>query len=289
MTVRSVIICSLLLLSLNCFARNVKTVEGEYTYYAPENISPAEARRIALDRAMITAIANEFGTLVSQNTSSVTKNDNSASQSSFFSIGGSEVKGEWIRTIGTPEYKLTYEQDMLIVKVRVKGEACEIETTTIDFDVRTLKNNADLKFESRDFNNKDDIFLYFKSPENGYLAVFLLDETTAEVSMMLPYEKSGLSAYPIKRGKPYFFFSETKCDKEELDYVENYEMICSSDVEYNSLYIVFSPNRFNSPLTDARRFEVPVIKYEEFNKWLTRNRKHDKDMNVLTITVQIKK
>lgn len=289
MNLRSIAFCFAVLLFNNVFARKVKTVEGEYIFYAPENMSPAEARRVAVDRAMITAIANEFGTLVSQNSSSVIKNDGSDSQENFFSIGESEVKGEWIRTIGEPEYTISYEQDMLVVKVRVKGEACEIETAAIDLDVKLLKNNADLKFESREFNNNDEIFLYFKSPENGYLAVFLLDETTTDVSMLLPYEASRLSAYPVKRGKPYIFFSERTCDVAEADIVENYVLVCSKEVEYNSIYVVFSPNKFTSPLSDSRHLDVPIVSYEEFNKWLIKNRKRDKEMNIQTITVKIKK
>lgn len=289
MHLRSIMICLSALLFHICFAGKVKTVEGEYIFYAPENMSPAEARRVALERAMITAIANEFGTLVSQNSSSVIKNDGSDSQNSFFSIGGSEVKGEWIRTIGEPEYAISYEQDMLVVKVKVKGEACEIESASIDLDVRLLKNKADLKFESREFQNNDDIFLYFKSPENGYLAVFLLDETSAEVSMLLPYEASGQSSYPVKRGKPYIFFSENTCDASEADKVENYILVCNNDVEYNSVYLVFSPNKFTSPHSDMRNLDVPVLSYEEFNKWLVKNRKRDREMNIQTITVKIKK
>lgn len=289
MNLRSIIFCIAVLLSLSCFARKVKKVEGEYTFYAPENLSPAEARRVALERAMITAIADEFGTLVSQSSSTVTRNDDANSTDNFFSIGGSEVKGEWVRTIGEPEYTISYDQGMLVVKVKVRGEAAEIETATIDLDVRTLKNHPDLRAESSEFKNNDDIFLYFKSPENGYLAVFLLDESTTDVSMLLPYETSGLSSYPVKRGRPYIFFSENTCDKTEAPEVVNYVLMCSNDVEYNSLYVVFSPNRFTSPLSDARYLEVPVIKYEEFNKWLTNNRKHDKEMNVQTITVKINK
>lgn len=276
-------------LSVSLFARNIKKVEGEYTFYAHEDMSPSEARRVATDRAMITAIANEFGTLVSQNSSSVLKNDESDSKNNFFSIGGSEVKGEWIRTIGEPEYTISYEQDMLVVKVKIKGEAAEIETAPINLEIKTLKNNPDLKFESAKFKNNDDLFLYFKSPENGYLAVFLLDETTTDVSMLLPYETSNMGCYPVKRGKPYIFFSEKTCDKSEASVVENYILTTAKDAEYNSIYAVFSPNKFTSPLSDARHLEVPVISYEKFNKWMVNNRKHDKEMNVQTITIKIEK
>ncbi len=290
MSPRSIVLCiAALLLPLGLSARKVKKVEGEYTFYAPENLSPSEARQVALDRAMITALANEFGTLVSQNTSMVITNDNSEGSNNFFSIGGSEVKGEWLRTIGKPVYEITYEHNMLVVKVRVKGEAREIESTPLDIDARPLKNVPDIKYESSEFNNNDDIFLYFKSPENGYLAVFLLDEATTDVSMLLPYQNSGKSSYPVRRGKPYIFFSEKTCPDEDAADVENYVMMCNSDVEYNSIYVVFSTQRFTAPLSESRYLDVPVIKYEKFNKWLTENRKHDKEMNVQTITVRIQK
>lgn len=287
---RNIILCAILTLPFSLYPQKLKTVEGEYTFYAPDNVSMAEARKMALDRAMTTAIANEFGTLVSQNSTSYIKNGETDSQTQFYSIGGSEVKGEWIRTIGEPEYEISYEQEMLVVKVKVKGEAREIVTLPVDLDVRTLKGSPDLKYESGEFYHNDDIFLYFKSPENGYLAVFLLDETTSEVSLLLPYEQSGLSAYPVKRGRPYIFFSEKTCDKSESDIVENYVMMCSNaDIEYNSIYVVFSPNKFTSPLSKHRRLDVPTIAYKEFNQWLVSNRKHDKEMNVQTIPLKIKK
>ncbi len=289
MSLRCFVTFSIVLLCLTSFADKVKKVEGEYTFYAPENMSPAEARRVALDRAMTTAIANEFGTLISQNSSTVIRNDESDSHNNFFSIGGSEVKGEWIRTIGEPEYSISYESDMLVVRVKVKGEAREIETAAVNFDARTLKNGTDLRFESYEFRNNDDLFLYFKSPETGYVAVFLLDEATTDVSMLLPYASSSLSSYPVRRGKAYVFFSEATCEKDDAGEVENYVLMCNADVEYNSIYVVFSPEKFTSPLSEKRHLDVPVITYGEFNKWLTHNRKHDKRMNVQTIPVKISK
>ena len=51
-----------LLFTIPVFSQKMKTVEGEYTYHAPENVSLEEARRTALDRAKIQALADEFGT-----------------------------------------------------------------------------------------------------------------------------------------------------------------------------------------------------------------------------------
>ena len=57
---RQVVVFILLLLPLTVFAQRVKTVEGEYTYHAPENVTIEQAKRTALERAKIQALADEF-------------------------------------------------------------------------------------------------------------------------------------------------------------------------------------------------------------------------------------
>ena len=93
----------LLAVSLTVYAQKLKTVEGEYTYHASENVTLEQAKRTALDRAKIQALADVFGTIVSQYNATQVKNTNGHSSIDFTSIGGSEVKGEWIETIGEPE------------------------------------------------------------------------------------------------------------------------------------------------------------------------------------------
>ena len=70
-------------------AAKVKTVEATYVYYAPPNQSPQEAMTIALQRAQIQAIADEFGTVVAQENTTRVENSNSGSSTSFFSLGTS--------------------------------------------------------------------------------------------------------------------------------------------------------------------------------------------------------
>ena len=96
---RHLAILALWLLTTTAFAQKVKTVEGEYTYYAPENVTMEQAKRTALDRAMIQAIADEFGTIVTQQNATRVENQNGRSDIDFLSIGGSEVKGEWLETV----------------------------------------------------------------------------------------------------------------------------------------------------------------------------------------------
>ena len=123
MVIRIFITICLFLLALPTLAQRTEKVRAEYIYHAPENISLEEAKRIALERAKIQAIADEFGTIVSQSNTTLVSNRNGESSTDFFSLGGSEVKGEWIETIGQPSYDISYEQNMLVVKVTVSAPA----------------------------------------------------------------------------------------------------------------------------------------------------------------------
>lgn len=65
---------------------------------------------------------------------------------------------------------------MLVVEVYVNGKAREKNGAGVEFDAKVLRNGTDLKFESLDFQNGDDLYLYFKSPVDGYLVVYLLPQ-----------------------------------------------------------------------------------------------------------------
>ena len=130
------------ILSTTAFAQKVKNVCGEYTFYAPENVSLSEAKRIALERAKLQALADEFGTVISQVNTSVVKDDNGKADSHFFSLSGTEVKGEWIEDKGEPKY--TYDTDKengtLVVTCSICGKAREIISAQIEFMAKVLRN-----------------------------------------------------------------------------------------------------------------------------------------------------
>ena len=69
----------LVLFPLTLFAQQVKKVEGEYTYRAPEEVSVEQAKRTALERAQLEAIATTFGTNISQQNSTRVSNSNGKS------------------------------------------------------------------------------------------------------------------------------------------------------------------------------------------------------------------
>ncbi len=291
MAYRIVLAAFLLLPAFVCQAQEVKKVQATYTYYAPENISLEEAKRTAFERAKIQAIADVFGTVVSQSNSTVVKNENGNSSIDFFSLGSSEVKGEWIETLKETVDGISHdsERGMMVVTVSVVGKAREIVSAAIDLDVEILRNGTDLKFADLDFRTGDRLYVYFKAPLNGHLAIYLLDETTMQVYCLLPYLKSGIGSMAIKHDKPYIFFSD-KHRYDKITEVNEYRLTANRPVETNRIYTVFSPNDFVKANADVYSNTTPrQLGYEEFQKWLEKVRRHDEKVCVRKHDVKIRR
>lgn len=273
------------------YSQKTKTVSASYTYYAPETMSIEEAKRTALDRAKIQAIADEFGTVVTQSTSTIISNNNGESDTRFFSIGGSDVKGEWIETIGDPVYDIKFENHFLVINCSVKGKAREIESSRVEFMAKPLRNGTSLKYESTEFKDGDDLFLYFKSPVSGNLAVYLLDEATQTVYSILPYKAEDAASTPVEGNKDYIFFSIKEAERGQKNKVDEYTLSCSSQKEFNTLYVLFSPTEIGKKAGFNSKFEdKPInIPYPDFRKWLLKALSKDKRLQLSPIVLSISK
>lgn len=286
---RFIFILLLSVVSATAFAQKVKSVCGTYTYYAPENISLSEAKRIALERAKLQALADEFGTVISQLNTSVTKDENGKADSRFFSLSGTEVKGEWIEDKGEPEYTFDTDKETgtLVVSCSVCGKAREIVSARTEFIAKVLRNGTDAQNESETFRSGDDMFMLFQAPVDGYVAVYLIDETPAAYCL-LPYRKDGDGQQPVEHGKSYIFFSPRQAGGNP-DIVDEYTLTCSKEEEHNQIYIIFSPRPFTKALDYQQKETIPrELDFEAFNKWLGNCRKRDTQMNVVVKTISIK-
>ncbi len=272
-------------------AQNVKKVHASYTYYAPETMSVEEAKRTALERAKIQAIADEFGTLVTQSSSTVISNKNGESDTQFFSIGGSDVKGEWIETIGKPVYDIKFEDKFFIITCTVKGTAREIESEKIEFIAKPLRNGTTLKYESTEFKDGDDLYLYFKSPESGFISVFLSDHVKHETYCLYPYKHDETSSpCYIEADIEYVLFSKRTANIAIRDLTDEYTLSCHDNIEFNTIYVVYSPNNFSKGYMDGNESLYP--KYcaeEEFIRWLTKLKKHNKKVGIQEYLITITK
>ena len=272
----------MLTVCLGLSAQQTKTVRGEYTYHAPENVTLEESKRTALERVKIQLIADEFGTVMAQTNTTFMENTDGGSSVNFQSLVASEVKGEWVETIGEPRYDISYEQEMLVVKVRVEGRIREITTAKVGFVARILCNGTEDRFERSDFKQGDKLYLSFTSPTDGYLAVYLLD-TNRDAYCLLPYPGDADGKVFVEHGNRYVFFSIDKKTQSKKDTtpVHEYQMTCEKGIESNFIYIIFSPNAFTKASDTETCEELPrMLPLADFQNWLSSCRRKNKEMVV---------
>ena len=278
------------------FAQRECKVSGEYTYYAPLNVSPDDAIAIAVEKAKIKALADAFGTLIDMHSTNVIQNDNGRSNSSFLSLGESSVKGEWIGDTRESVTDVVIEEGFLMASAKVWGMAREIVSAPIEISANLLKQ-ANGQYDEDQFHHGDNVYLSFKSPTKGYLAVYLMDGK-GDAYCLLPYAGDDDGQFSVKANKSYILFSEEHAGKGEN--CDEYNMTCEKATpEQNLVFIVFSPNKFTKANDEESNKVVDVngekellprfLSYADFQKWLMRCRRLDKDMQVIIKPVVISK
>ncbi len=283
----------LLIITMLCslealISQSVINVSSEYTYYAPLNVSIEEAKKIALERARLQCLADEFGTIVNQSNSTIIRSNASGSETSHFSLGGTEVKGEWLGDLKQPIYKITYDETngCNIVYVKVSGKARAISGSKIDISARILCNGVTARHERDLFYEGDQLFLSFMSPVAGYVCVYLVDEE-ANAYCLLPYELSSTGFSRIEANRDHIFFSKQVSDTPEL--VDEYVMSCSHDGESNIFYIIFSPNKFTKAADESSSASLRELSFEDLQSWLLDAQSKDAEMQVIRRTIKINK
>lgn len=280
------LICCVTLYIMGVSAQTTKKVTGAYTYYAPENISLEEAKHIAVNRAKIAAISEAFGTLVTQNNATIISNKNGQSDNRFFSIGGSEVKGEWIETTQEPSFNISYQQGMLVVVVELEGIVREMSNKQVVCSAKILRNGTSLKYESDDFRNGDDMYLLFSAPTDGYLVAYMYDELTQSAVCLLPYISNTIGYQQIKGGKEYLFFKQGVNE----EHADEYTLTTTGEApEFDTLYLLFSREPIFMAGSNISVNDVGMrsIAYDDFIKWLTGTRKKP-SVSVIEKTITIK-
>ena len=274
--------------NLNCLAQKEKRVEATYIYRASDNVTMEHAKRTALERAQLEAIADAFGTNISQHNSTRLANENGNSSVDFFSISSSDVNGEWIETIGEPHYDICYQQGMLVVTCSVKGVIREITTAAIDIKAKVLRNGTEDKFESSEFRDGDDMYLSFQSPVDGYLAVYLIDNE-GNAFCLLPYRNQTDGIYKVKANQRYVFFSSSSVSAEQRNSVDEYVMTADKSNETNQLVVAFSTNKFVKANDYDMSESLPrETSREDFHKWLSKIKQKDIQFQLIKKILTIK-
>lgn len=290
MSIRRILLAAAAALAvLAAFPQQVKTVEAVYTYHGQENETLAHVKRTALERARIQAIADAFGTVVSQTNSTRISNENGQTDTRFLSVGGSQVKGEWIETLGEPEFTVDYGDNIIAVTCRVRGRAREIPANRPQLTSKILRNGTEPRYEAEEFTEGDDMFLYFRSPVEGSLLVFMIDAAD-NAWCLLPYARSGQASYRVRSDRPYVFFATGKDADTPDAVIDEYTLTCDGPLEQNEIITVFTPSALTRPAMTFASASVPgMLPAAQLRKWLAETLRHDANVQSENHIITIKK
>jgi hypothetical protein len=282
----------------------------------PDSKSRDQVEKEALEKASINALEKAFGVVLIKGNSTYMKNMNTGKETQtsvvFNSIANTYVKGEVLEVI-RPNYevaegfttingkKVTVRE--LLCKARFKVK--EITDDVPEFEAFTMQC-TDPGCRTTSFKDKGSLFLWFKSPDEGYLAVWLDNGKTSQC--LFPYSRmpdNFDNGVLMKANKEYVLFSRqpsfTYFDPPGT--ADEYEMAADGDMEQNRLFVVFAKTPITSPapqqanekeqLSNADRalhYRLPEeLPSEDFQKWIIRNRTHKPDLRVMHIDISIQK
>lgn len=290
---RILTICLLVCLLFPLCAQHTKNVCGEVDYVMPETQSQLEARRTAIERARIQALADEFGTIVSQTNTTTMHNTEGQTKTDFNSFSASDVRGVWVEDTNEPEITMVYDQNQIVFHVKVCGKARELKSNPVELQIETINygyhNGEEHPFrpgyETTQFKNNDFFGVRFKAPIDGYVAIFFRDDNNDIVYTQLPYEGSDGYAREVKSNKEYTFLNN---QDPEFPPLPSAILTTDRKIETNTLVVVFSKRLFHMSLTNHGEF-FPEMELPKFQKWLHSLRVHDETAQVEEIVITIKK
>lgn len=268
-------------------AQRVVTDNVTYTYWMSDDETVKTAEITAIKQAQLQMIADHFGTIVNSTTTITMSNVNGQSDVRNFTFGETEVKGEWLRTIGTPLIERQCIDNHFLIKVTIRGEIREIVSNPVNFRFKILRNGSDDRFESTNFKHGDYLCLSFQTPEDGYLTVYLTDGET--VQCLYPYPGLPASAMNVRADRKYVLFSKEESGDLDPNLVRRMPLGCTRQTEHNRIYVIFSTNKF-SKAVDYDGGEMPRhLSFKDFHSWLSSVRKRDTGMVVSPVDIIISK
>jgi hypothetical protein len=262
-------------------AQRVVTVSGEYRYVVPGDVPLNRAKQIAIDKARNAAIANEFGQVVSQSTSTTIHTTEAKSSVQSNSYASTESRAIWLSDTAEPKVDISYENDVMVIIASVCGKVRELKTAEVELKMQILNNGI----EADRFKSNDRVTVKLKSPVSGYVAIFFRDDNAGVISCMMPYENENGTAREVKSNKEYIYLST---EDPIYPYKEQTILVTDKTVEFDTFILVFSKKPFSMPASESGVF-VPELSVENFQKWLRRNRINDETMQTIEKTVQIHK
>ena len=263
-------------------------VKGEAQVPMEKDMTLKQTEQMAVDLAIVEAIESEFGRVIFQGNTTYIENVSTGKRVETdmrtISIGNSYVNAEMIQMDEPVCDSQLDDKGQLWVTCRIKGRAREILEPPLEFAAEPL-DCPEPRCKTTDFVDNEPFYMYFKSPVDGYLSIYLADDKNAYC--LLPCYTAEGSTFEIKQDQEYILFE----DEEFLLYTDK-------EFESNRLFLIFSTSKYNKGLLEQEEefvvngedFVLPEkMKVEEFQRWLTKLRSKRTDVQLQMIDVSIKK
>jgi len=273
-----IILFFLLLLPVAVGAQREAKVHGTSVYMVHDNdhITLHDAKMKCIEKAKADAVKAEFGENVYTDVVDMNvESDGSTVNSYYWENTAASAKGEWLGDEKEPQINVEYKDGNLIFSAEVWGIAREIVQSKIDLDMNIMKDVNGKKKTVTSYENGEQLFMQFRAPADGYLAVYLT-VGNGKTFCLLPYPKDTDGRFPIKNGKDYDLF-----DRETDAYAPRYNLTTKHAKEVNQLVVIYSPNAFtkcNDKSIDNKR--PNFINTSDFEKWLMNCQRNDSEMVV---------
>lgn len=234
------------------------------------------------------AIKDAFGTDIYEARTFDIENTNANGQISssedYKSVSRSFAKGVWLETT-VEDCQAIVDDDRgdTWVRCTVEGKVMEIVTPQYDFEADPM-SCLDPGCKRTDFRGVNDFYLSFKSPVDGYVAVYL-DFRKEDIVQFLQVSPNS-SVAKVKADQPYIFFKNA-----------GYELFTNEKQELDILYVIFSKTPFDKPMLQkaeedpesmARGITFPKqLSSRAFEQWLGKIRSQKPDTQVKEIAITI--
>ncbi|MFY8020920.1 MAG: hypothetical protein ACOVP1_06975 [Bacteroidia bacterium] len=298
----------------------IDVLTGESSIDWPSFISEDAIKKEAKEKAIINGIERKYGQVVLQGNSTYVKNLSNGqmqeSQSVFYSSSQSLLKGEFLRMIGSESYEVLTEkrkingkkEQLRVIKCKITFEAKEVAEQLPQFTVVSSVCEAKpLNCKTNLFYNGDRIFIYFKSPIKGYLAIYAdyIIEGNHYCSRYLPVKENGDLTYnsclKVEGEKEYTFFASDNKQFSDGFVSQEVVLVTNENTEPMRFFIIFSENPISSPQLSEipvsqnfkeknKGYHLPLgIRSEKFQEWIYQQRAFNKKFQHKLLDITISK
>jgi hypothetical protein len=266
---------------------------GYYTMILARNSTMEATEAACIEQAKLSAIAAEFGTIVSETTVDVTNDENGKVINAFTVLTRTTVKGEWLNDIDKPKITWQCNENELSVSVVVIGHVREFSKVgKAEIKFFSCAPN-DFKTEKAVFYNNESLNASFVSSQEGYLSVYYVDHNSNTVLRIFPASSEQNTDHAlIQANQAYILFNRKKAQEYGWLTSTTELQLALPDgkkTATDEIIAVFSTEAYSKPLMIAPQNQNALneLTKQDFEKWLIELTSRQNEAVVKRVSISI--